>query len=143
MPASSKPRKPYRPRAIARPVLDRMRRDLILPAHLHLVTLTRAEDVQAQSEAMSTLVTLLNYMGRALHKTGRDYAPVERGKAALVTIIDRHARHGVYRPTGEELRILREAVDWCDQCLPYLDTRHLTEALLYVDRKMVEMGVTE
>lgn len=142
MPSSSKPRKAHRPRAIARPVLERMRRDLILPAHLQLVSLTRSTDVEAQSDAMSTIVTLLNYMGRALERTGRDSEPIERGKRALMTIIDRHARHGVYRPTGEELGILRAAIDWCDQCLPFLDTRHLTDALLYVDRKMTEMGVT-
>ena len=143
MPRNAAPRKPYRPRAIARPVLERMRRDLILPAYLHLGTLTRATDAEEQSGAMSTLIVLVNYMSRALSVAGRDVEPVERAKAALLQMIDRHDRHGVYRPTGGELIDIRRAVEHCDTQLPYLDTRRLTEALLYVDRKMVEMGVTE
>lgn len=120
-----------------------MRRDLILPAYVHLGTLTRSGDREAQAEAMSTVITLMNYMSRALQVASRDTDPVERAKAALISMIERHDRHGVYRPTGEELIALRQAVEHCDVELPYLDTRRLTEALLYVDAKMIEMGVTQ
>lgn len=143
MPANKKPRKPYRPRAVARPVLEKMHRDLILPAYVHLGTLMHSTDREAQSEAMSTVVTLINYMSRALHQAKRDIAPVERAKDALLAIIEREKRHHVYRPTGEELNVLRAAVAHCDAELPYCDTRRLTEALLFVDREMIKMGVTE
>lgn len=141
MPASSKPRKPHRPRAIGRPVMERMRRELVLPAYLHLATLMHSADKAALEEAMSTIVTLINYMSRALAESRRDYEPLERAKDALRFIIARHDTKGVYRPTGEELQTLRNAVAHCDAELPYIHTGRLTEALLYVDRAMQQMGV--
>lgn len=139
MPRSATPRKPYRPRAIARPVLEKMRRDLILPAYVHIGTLMRSTDSEEQSDAMSTLVTLVNYMSMALRMALRNADPVEDAKAALLSIIDRHDHHGTYRPTGAELQLLRAAVAHCDAELPYLDTRRLTLALLHVDRQLAEM----
>lgn len=120
--------------------MERMRRELILPAYLHLNTLMHSSDSETLQDAMSTIVTLMNYMSRALAESDREYQAVEKAKAALLSIIDRHERHGVYRPTGEELAVLRAAVAHCDEQLPYVHTGKLTEALVYVDRKMVEMG---
>lgn len=141
MPRSAPPRKPYRPRAVARPVLEKMRRDLILPCYVHIGTLMHSPDREAQSDAMTTIVTLCNFMSRALAEAKRPVKPVEIGKDVLLAIIEREKRHGVYRPTGFDLEALRRTVSYCDEQLPYLDTRRLTEALLYVDRKMEEMGV--
>lgn len=143
MPRSAKPRKAHRPRGIARPVMEKMRRDLILPAYAALTMLQTSADHDALSDAMSSIVVLCNFMSRAADVRGFDVATVEAAKVSLLSIIERHDRRGVYRATGEELQRLRAAVVWADDTLPRLDTLRLTDALLYVDRKMVEMGVTE
>ena len=121
--------------------MERMRRELILPAYLGLTTLMQSDDRAALEEAMSSVVVLVNYMSRALAESRREYAPVELAKDALLSMIARQRSKGVYRPTGEELKVLRAAVSHCDEQLPYLDTAKITDALLYVDRVMQRMGV--
>jgi hypothetical protein len=141
MPRSAAPRKQYRPRAVARPVLEKMRRDLILPAYVHIRTLTHSTDSDAQMAAMSTFVLMQNTLSRALEIAGRDLEPIKAGQLACMSMIERYREHKVYRPTGPELEALRRSIEHCDNQLPYLDTRRLIEALMYVDRKMDELMV--
>lgn len=136
MPRSSKPRKAYRPKLVGRPVLDKMRCDLILPAYSALETLRAGTDAEALESARHTLAALLDYLWVALRGAGRDLEVTEAGLAALRGLIDRHARAGAWRCTGEELQALRAAAVHADQVLPLLRTDQLTAALVTVNRAM-------
>lgn len=143
MPRSAKPRKSYRPRLIGRPVLDRMRNDLILPAYSALETLRAGTDPDALESARHTLAALLDYLWVALRGAGRDLAITESGLNALRGLIARHDRTGTWRCTGEELQALRAAVIHADQVLPLLRTDQLTAALVAVNAAMARLVDTQ
>lgn len=136
MPRSAKPRRAYRPRPIGRPVMDRMRNDLILPAYSALETLRGSDDPQALESARHTLAALLDYLWVALTRARRDVSAAESGLDALRGLIARHRRTGTWRCTCEELQALRAAVIHADQVLPLLRTDQLTAALVTVSRAM-------
>ncbi|MFE8033832.1 hypothetical protein [Thiohalocapsa marina] len=140
MPGNSKPRKAYRPRPIGRPVLDRMRNDLILPAYSALETLRTGTDPDALESARHTLAALLDYLWVALTRSGRDVATTEAGLEALRGLIARHQRTGAWRCTGSELAALRASVIEADQVLPLLRTDQLTAAMVAVLAAMDRMA---
>ncbi|GAA4400415.1 hypothetical protein GCM10023089_00590 [Quisquiliibacterium transsilvanicum] len=140
MPRSAKPRKSYRPRLIGRPVLSRMRNDLILPAYSALETLRAGTDPEALESARHTLAALLDYLWVALTRAGRDLEVTEAGLDALRGLIARHDRTGTWRCTGEELQALRTAVVHADQEPPPLRTDQITAALLTVDAAMLRIA---
>jgi hypothetical protein len=143
MPGNSKPRKAYRPRPIGRPVLDRMRNDLILPAYSALETLRSGTDYEALESARHTLAALLDYLWVALRGARRDLAVTESGLDALRGLIARHERTGAWRCTGEELQALRAAVVHADQVLPLLRTDQLARALVVVNAAMARIEPQE
>lgn len=132
MPRNARPRKPYRPRLVGRPVLDQMRNNLILPAYSALETLRAGTDDTALESARHTLAALLDYLWVALTRSGRDVATTEAGLEALRGLIARHKRTGAWRCTGGELAALRTSVIEADQVLPLLRTDQLTAALATV-----------
>ena len=133
---TAKPRKAYRPKPIGRPVLDRMRNDLILPCYSSLEILRTSTDTDALESARHTLAAMLDYMLVALARDDRDLQPVEDALDALRAVIARHRRTGAWRCTGEELQALRLAVSYSDQVLPLLRTDQLTAALVTVNAAM-------
>ena len=138
MPASAKPRKPYRPRAIGRPVLNRMRNDLILPAYSALEVLRASTDADALESARHTLAAFLNVLiASTFHR--QDRAPIPAGLDAMQAIVDRQERTGIYRATGGELQALRTAVVYADDVLPLLRTDQLIAAMRRVDLVMQRM----
>ena len=138
MPASAKPRKPYRPRAIGRPVLNRMRNDLILPAYSALEVLRAGTDADALESARHTLAAFLNVLlASTFHR--QDRAPIPAGLDAMQSIVDRNERTGTYRATGGELQALRTAVVYADDVLPLLRTDQLIAAMRRVDLVMQRM----
>lgn len=139
MSASEKPRKPYRPRAAGRPVLQRMRDQLILPSYVALETLRSVNDDHALESARHSLAACLNYMSVACQLAGRPQPHldvIEDGKRALLALIERHQARGVWRCTGPELQALRAAIVACDGQLPYLRTDQLQAAILNVDQAL-------
>lgn len=138
MPASAKPRKPYRPRAIGRPVLNRMRNDLILPAYSALEVLRASTDADALESARHTLAAFLNVLlASTFHRLDR--ASIPAGLDAMQAIVDRQERTGRYRATGGELQALRTAVVYADEVLPLLRTDQLIAAMHRVDLVMQRM----
>jgi len=132
------PRKPYRPRAIGRPVLNRMRNDLILPAYSALEVLRASTDADALESARHTLAAFLNVLlASTFHR--QDRAPIPAGLDAMQAIVDRHERTGTYRATGGELQALRTAVVYADDVLPLLRTDQLVAAMRRVDLVMQRM----
>lgn len=137
---SSKRRvKPYRPRAVGRPVMARMRDDLIVPAHIALRSIERSDNTEALSSAGHTLGALLNTMLAALHSDRRPTVLIRAGMDALQGALDRQARTGVLRCTGPELAALRAAITHADEMLPLLRTDKIIAALLKVDRAMARI----
>lgn len=132
MPRNSRTRKPYRPKPVGRPVLDRMRNALILPAYSALETLRASDDAEALESARHTLAALLDYLWVAFTRSKRDVTTTEAGLDALRGLIARHSRTGTWRCTGEELAALRASVIEADQVLPLLRTDQLTAALATV-----------
>lgn len=132
MPRNARPRKAYRPKPVGRPVLDRMRNALILPAYSALETLRASDDAEALESARHTLAALLDYLWVAFTRSQRDVTATEAGLDALRGLIARHSRTGAWRCTGEELAALRASVIEADQVLPLLRTDQLTAALATV-----------
>lgn len=139
MARSQRPRKAYKPRLAGRPVLDRMRAQLILPAYVALETFRSGTDPDAIVSARHSLAACLDYMGVACRLAGRPreaLQAIDAGMVALVDMIHRARRVGTLRPTGAELTALREAVSTCDEQLPLLRTDQIQAAVLNVDAKL-------
>lgn len=132
MPASKRPRKAHRPRIIARPVFEGMRRELMIPTHAALRVLERVRDPEALEGARHTLAACLSYMAAALDGAGYEIGPIGAGLDALQAVIDRHARTGVYGATGPELVALRDALTHADGAIPALNTAELARGMLRV-----------
>jgi hypothetical protein len=93
MPRSSKPRKQHRPKAIGRPVLRDMHRELILPAYVSIETLRTSTDPEAGDAAYHQLGTVFMYMAVALqHKDDETRELLEAGKRALLEVGHRQQR---------------------------------------------------
>lgn len=135
MARSSRPRKPYRPKPIGRPVLDAMRRDLMVPVYAMLTALAESDDAELLRNAWHQLVATLSYMRRVCASRAAE-ADIAAGEAALEAVYDRHERTGKWRCTGPELVTLRRAVAACDWELPYLRTDQITAGLLDVFRRL-------
>lgn len=133
MPSSSKPRKKHRPRLVARPVYAQMHRDLVTPPRAAILALERVSDRESLVAARHTLSAFLSYMAAALDGAGYETGPVVAGMAALQSVIDREKRTGAYRASGSELIALRDAVNFCDDAIPMLDTAKLAAGMLKVD----------
>lgn len=131
---TAKPRKAYRPRPIGRPVMKRMRDDLVLPCYSALEMLRSSDDAEALESARHSLAAALDYIYIAAE--GRDRQAGADGLAALASLIERHGRTGVYRCTGPELEALRGAVAWMDGVLPYLNTAQIAAAILAVHKEL-------
>ena len=131
MPRSSRPRKAHTPKPVGRPVMETMRRDLILPAYSALSILQLSDDNEALESARHTLAALYNYMGASV--TGSRRQVIVIALDAILAMDARHERTGRYRPTGAELLALREAVAVCDQALPTLRTDRLVRSISMVN----------
>lgn len=83
MPASKRPRKAHRPRIIARPVFESMRRELMIPAHAALRVLERVSDPEALEGARHTLAACLSYMAAALDGAGYEIGPIGAGRELM------------------------------------------------------------
>lgn len=136
MPKSSRPRKAYRPRPVGRPVLDKMRNDLVLPCYSALEVLIKSDNAEALESARHTLCALYDYMLAALNNDGRDASMMSAALDAIVSMDMRYKARGVYRPSGQELARLRAAVIHADQTLPMLSTDKVAIACLQVDRAL-------
>lgn len=134
MPRNAKPRKPYKPKPIGRPVMQSMRDELILPAYSALSVLQRSDDDEALESARHTLAALFNYCGISVDGVRRQVIVI--GLDAIKAMDARQARAGRYRPTGAELLALREAVAMCDEALPTLRTDKLIESVGAVNRAL-------
>ena len=130
MARSAKPRKQYRPKPVGRPVMEQIRRDLILPCRMCIETLRASDDAEALDSARHTIAACLNSFYVAAE--GRDRQAAADGLDALRGLIARHERTGLYRCTGPELNALKCAVNWADETLPYLTTAQLAAAFVYV-----------
>lgn len=133
MPRSSKPRKSYRPKPVGRPMLSRMRDDLILPAYSSLEVLIKSDDNAALESARHTLCALFDYTMAALNNAGRDVSVMTAALDAILSMDVRYVQRGTYRPSGSELARLRAAVVHADQVLPTLRTDQVMAACLEVD----------
>lgn len=127
---TAKPRKAYRPKPVGRPVMEQIRRDLILPRRMCIETLRTSDDTEALDSARHTITACLNAFYVAAE--GRDRQKAIEGLDAMRSLIARCERTGTYRCTGPELNALRSAVNWADETLPYLNTAQLTAAFVYV-----------
>ena len=136
MPKSSRPRKQHRARPVGRPICAQIHRDLILPAYTALTVLQTSSDQGACSDAMSMVVTLVNYIGAACEMQGIEHDDVRLARVALWSVIDRHERVGVYRCAGDELLALRRAVAFADRTIPTMQTHHIEAALLSVANQL-------
>lgn len=136
MPASKRPRKQYRPKPVGRPVLHEMRRDLVLPCYSALSVLQLSDDAEAMESAWHTIAALTDYMWVALRDSGKEHGPMLAGMDALRSMSERHKRLGSYRPTGEELGILRRAVAHADESLGLLRTDELIRGCHVVDQAL-------
>jgi len=134
MSRSTKPRKRYRPKPVGRPIMQRMRDALIIPAYSALSALQLSSDADALESARHSLAALIDYVYVALRDTGRDTSTLAAALTALQSVVDRHASTGTYRATGDELRALRQAVTHADEVLPTLRTDEVMRACLEVDR---------
>lgn len=135
MARSARPRKQYRPKAIGRPVLEAMRRDLMTPVYAMLTELASGDDPELLRDAWHQLVATLSYMRKVCAGRGAE-DDIAAGEKALESVFDRHARTGKWRCTGPELVTLRAAVAACDWELPYLRTDQITAGLLDVGRRL-------
>lgn len=139
MSRTKRPRRPHRPRLTRRPVLEAMRRDLVLPGYLAIDVLRTSGDDGALESARHSLAALLDYMGLALQLATRPIeacAAVEAGKLVLADVIRRQEATGTLRCTGLELQALRAAVTACDEQLPSLGTDHIQRAVLAVNEAL-------
>lgn len=125
MPRSSRPRKAHRPKPIGRPVMEPMRRDLVLPCYAALTVLQSGSDRDAVESARHTLAAALDYLLMSVDEP--KLPPIIDGLHAIRSMDERHKRTGTLRPTGQELQALRLAVIACDEALPTLRTNHLID----------------
>lgn len=102
---TTKPRKAYKPKPVGRPVMEQIRRDLILPCRMCIETLRASDDAEALDSARHTITACLNAFYVAAE--GRDRQAAIEGLDAMRALIARHERTGVYRCTGPELNALR------------------------------------
>lgn len=134
MPRNARPRKPYKPKPVGRPVMRQMRDELILPAYSALTALQRSNDADALESARHTLAALYNYVGISVDGARRQVIVI--GLDAIKAMDARHERTGKYRPTGGEMLALREAVAVCDWALPTLRTDELVDSIAAVNKAL-------
>ena len=129
MSGPKKRRKAYRPKPIARPILQKMRDELVLPAYSALEVLRISDDAMAMESARHTLAALCNTARLAGDKAGMPTHAARAGQDALRTLIARRERTGSFRPTGPELQALRAAVTWFDGAAGAMNTSHIVRAV--------------
>lgn len=130
MPRNARPRKAYRPRPVGRPVMNSMRRDLILQCYAALEVPRAGRD--GCKAAADTLAGLANWYAQLLAADGRDTGPALAAMSALTDMQARAARLGAWRCSGPELAALRALVTDADNTLTLFQSHKLTAALATV-----------
>ena len=133
---SYRPRRSYRPKPIGRPILQKMRDELVLPAYASLEVLRISDDALAMESARHTLAALCNTAQLAGQKAGMPTDAARAGQDALRSLIARQERTGSFRPTGPELQALRQAVTWFDGAAGAMSTAHIVRAVAEINQAL-------